>query len=140
MQGVKTAQGLGGNTPMQSQSNFTATLNKTEFLENFYVKPEENNLLKPTKRKLDKVPTKKVDLEVFRDKHQKLFDRDIKFVKKSKAEYQTEYSKKMSNLNEKTLFSKFKEPVSENPFEDAKGADATLGQIEIINTAMFAVG
>lgn len=136
MQGVKTAQGLRTGNSVQSQSNFAATLNKAEFLANYYVKPEENNLIKPTKNKLDRVPSKKVDLEVFRDKHQKLFDRDINKAKKSKAEY----SAKTENLSQKTLFSKFKEPISENPFEDAKGADATLGQIEILNTAMFAVG
>ena len=150
MQGVKGAGGGLRVTSLKDNSNNNniTSLNKREFLEKFSIKKEEEKMIKNNDKNLNKQKTKKnpydaidhlgkqQNLEVFRAKNQKLFDRDIKFVKKNKQEY----AAKTKVMTDQTLFSKFKEDRTQNPFESAKEATATLGQIEILNTSMFAVG
>lgn len=146
MQGARTGN-MGFSRSTNTKKSLIPVMNKTEFLEKFYKPPEESikkdsntsseydrrqTMLGSTKRR------GKVDINEFHDTHKKLFNRDVKFFNRA--------DKKKSNFNNITgstqdisFFDKFKKDYSD-PFEKAKEASATLGQIVIVNTCMFACG
>ena len=124
--------------------NSHVSLTKEEFLTRFY-SPEKNDKKAPSPRMSSSNATQNrrmsvrsafglstIDRDEFKEHHKKMFQRDIKTTRKNRTPVSRDKKSKV-------LFEQFKQDNS-NTFESAKEANATLGQIVILNTAMFMIG
>ena len=146
--GGSSGFGRGGSNFGQGK-NVCTTLNKEEFMAKFYQDPNKkeipkiertesfksNNTRKPLMGK--EMVRRKSSIENFYDK-QASFSKRLSFA--GTQNFKNEKEKEpVKPKRDDTLFDKFKKDYSD-PFEKAREASATLGQINIINTCMFILG
>jgi hypothetical protein len=116
-----------------------SSLAKSEFMDKFYTgsgakegDPEKLEEKKARLKSMGSLGSRKsmvrVKTENFRNDHKKLFTRESEIKKEKKPD-----------AAKSTLFEKFREDYSD-PFESAKESGATVSQIKLINSSMFALG
>ena len=138
---MKLLVGQGGNSGRNTLNRMgtnASSLRKSEFLDKFYTgfgakakDPEELQEKKAWLRSMNNLESRESMIRVktadFRDQHKKLFAREV----------HKKIEKKPDGVKS-TLFEKFREDYSD-PFESAKESNMTVGQIKLINWAMFAL-